>query len=116
MKQDFAKKMWPIMKAYAEGKTIQTKTKESDVWGDFPEPNFDSENLEYRIKLKPKFVPFTFEDNLVGKVIVRKRFSSREMITVQTSSDVRNDSMPISYKELLELYVFSDGSPCGKME
>jgi hypothetical protein len=65
---------------------------------------------------KPKLVPFSFEDDLLGRKIVAKANKNiKSMITIQgavTVDNGLNGLMP--YAELLENYEFLDGSPCGK--
>ena len=54
-----AKVLLPIIKAYAEGKTIQSRCVKGDtsLWYDDEDPSFDGD-FEYRIKPEPKFRPF----------------------------------------------------------
>ena len=49
----------PIIQAYAEGETIQSRCIKGDtsLWYDEEDPSFD-EDFEYRIKPEPKFCPF----------------------------------------------------------
>lgn len=51
MKIESAKKLWPIIKAYAEGKTIEVYSEYYGKWIEPPEPDFNEDN-EYRIKSK----------------------------------------------------------------
>ena len=54
--RDNAKEIWPIIKAYAEGKQIQFFN--GDKWIDLESPNFNEESCLYRIKSEPKYRPF----------------------------------------------------------
>ena len=51
MTREEAKKLLPIIKAYAEGKTIESRCIKGDtsLWYDDKDPNFD-DDFEYRIK------------------------------------------------------------------
>ena len=51
--------MLPIIKAYAEGKSIESRCIKGDksLWYDDEDLSFD-DDLEYRIKPEPKFRPF----------------------------------------------------------
>ena len=51
MKIESAKKLWAIIKAYAEGKTIEVYSEYYGKWIEPPEPDFNEDN-EYRIKSK----------------------------------------------------------------
>ena len=52
MTREEAKQLLPIIKAFAEGKTIQFGER------DIEEPSFDGPPTEYHIKLEPKYRPF----------------------------------------------------------
>lgn len=52
MTREEAKELLPIIKAFADGKTIQFRER------DVEEPSFDGCLNEYRIKPEPKFRPF----------------------------------------------------------
>lgn len=70
-----------------------------------------------RIKPEPKYVPFTFEDNLVGKIIIDNNGAIRSIINMQEIGGVfRGVSMDfISYNRLLNDFKFIDGTRCGKL-
>ena len=63
MTREEAKVFLPIIQAYAEGKTIQSRYVKGDtsLWYDDEDPSFD-DDLEYRIKPEPKFRPFNDEE------------------------------------------------------
>lgn len=53
MTREEAKKLLPIIKAYSEGKTIESRCIKGDtsLWYDEDEPSFDDvDDFEYRIK------------------------------------------------------------------
>jgi len=52
MTRERAAYLAPLIKAYAEGATIQCQTHESIPWQDIEEPTFLSTHLKYRIKPK----------------------------------------------------------------
>ena len=54
-----AKVLLPIIKAYAEGKAIESRCIKGDksLWYNDEDPSFD-DDFEYRIKPVPKFRPF----------------------------------------------------------
>ena len=59
MNRKEAKELMPIIKAFAEGKTIQSRCIKGDksLWYDDEDPSFDND-LEYRLKPEPKYRPF----------------------------------------------------------
>lgn len=56
MDRNQAKELLPIIKAFAEGKTIQ-QTDGYD-WYDLDDPDFIANSSSYRIKPEPKYRPF----------------------------------------------------------
>ena len=56
MDRNQAKRLLPIIKAFAEGKTIQ-QTDGYD-WYDLDDPDFIANSSSYRIKPEPKYRPF----------------------------------------------------------
>ena len=55
-----AKKLLPIIQAFSEGKTIQSRciTDEMPLWWDDNNPTFEIDDFDYRIKPEPKYRPF----------------------------------------------------------
>lgn len=59
MNKEQAKDLLPIIQAYVEGKTIESRCIKGDtsLWYDDNNPSFD-EDFEYRIKQGSKYRPF----------------------------------------------------------
>ena len=59
MTREEIKKMLPILQAFADGKTIESRCIKGDksLWYDDEDPSFDND-FEYRIKPEPKYRPF----------------------------------------------------------
>ena len=57
MTREEAAQLWPIIKAYSEGKYIEFKNCEG-VWLDIECPDFSSCIDDYRIKKEPIYRPF----------------------------------------------------------
>lgn len=57
--QNQAKEFYPILQAFAEGKTVQSRCIKGDksLWYDDEDPSFD-DDFEYRIKPESKYRPF----------------------------------------------------------
>lgn len=60
MDREQAKALLPIMQAFSEGKTIQSKciTDDISLWWDDNNPTFEVDDFDYRIKPEPKYRPF----------------------------------------------------------
>lgn len=67
-----------------------------------------------RPKSEPKWVPWTFDDQLVGIVVQHKASGMRRLITDQGTAEVYMSRDNVSYEFLLANYVRLDGTPCGK--
>lgn len=63
MTKERAAEMWPLVKAYSEGKTIQFGTRVSNDWIDMKNPDFSSDRLDYRIKPEPREIYFIWRDS-----------------------------------------------------
>ena len=59
MTREEVKEMLPVLQAFAEGKTIESRCIKGDksLWYDDEDPSFD-DDLEYRIKPEPTYRPF----------------------------------------------------------
>ena len=114
MKKEKAKKLSEILKAYSEGQTIQILKNNEwvDVVGELYNTMYSFETL--RIKPESRLVPFTFEDNLVGKIILTKGYKTMILSQHETGILTVNTSFLIDYDRLLNYYTFEDGSPCGR--
>ena len=60
MDREKAKALLPIIQAFSEGKTIQSRciTDEMPLWWDDNNPTFEIDDFDYRIKPEPKYRPF----------------------------------------------------------
>ena len=117
MTREKAREASEIMKAYADGKELQILR--MGVWGDcnIP-PMFDWNNYDYRIKPEPKYVPFTYEgrEQLRGKWLMHQNYHEDQHMIIRINMNgvgIKGDH--ISYQDLFDKYLFTDGSPCGKV-
>ena len=101
-----------VMQAYVDGKEIETF--DGKVWHHVNIPFWNWNDVDYRVKEEPEYVPFSFEDAefLIGKVVKHKKDKWVEMLTWCSPDEVLN----IPYEILLDNYTFIDGSPCGKLK
>lgn len=116
MERNTIDEMLEILTAYKEGKEIECYNKDVEDWCLVTNPNFNFK-FTYRIKPQPKvkkLVPFTYEDDLLGKFIKHKTSNEKSIIVEQTISGVFYGTNSSFYKYLLDYYTFLDGTPCGK--
>ena len=133
MNRQQAKELLPIIQAFAEGKTIQVKGPDNR-WYDYSgnrKLKFDSDPQKYRIKPEPKYRPF-----------VNNKECWNEMLRHQPFGWVRNKNVEynyyiidgvyysenyeegvafiagkaFNYKEMIDNYLFADGTPFGIKE
>ena len=136
MDRNQAKEFYPIMQAFAEGKTIETRMKPTadnngvtkDGWCEFNDWTEMKEleywvNVEYRIKLEPKYRPFKDAEECWAEMQKHQpfgwmKFKDTEcgyymLTSVATGVGVGiNDSL-FSYERIFNDYTFADGTPFG---
>jgi hypothetical protein len=69
MTREHAKKMLPIISAFAEGKTVQHRTGEHCPWSDHDTPSFSAPPENYRIAPEPKPRKWKPEEVPIGALI-----------------------------------------------
>lgn len=77
MTREEAKELLPVIKAFAEGKTIQVKVTDNR-WYDWKdktdELNFNSGPQNYRIKPEPKYRPFKSQEEFWQEMLKHQPF------------------------------------------
>lgn len=124
MTREEAKVLLPIIQAYAEGKTIQSRCIKGDesLFYDDEDPSFDGD-FEYRIKPEPKYRPFKDAEECWHEMLKHQQFgwvklkdteSGYYMLKGIASQVVIGfNETPFSYKKVFEDYTFADGVPFG---
>lgn len=126
MDRNQSKKLLPIIQAYAEGKTIQSRCIKGDtsLWYDDEDPSFD-DDFEYRIKpdSKPEsktdvnYRPFANAEECWQELLKHEPFGwvkdteANEYFNVYCISN-DNEGKDI-LKRMFKRCVFIDGSPYG---
>lgn len=97
-----AKEFYPIMRAFSEGRVIESRTKPSAVKGtsvpnDWTEINEIEywNNVEYRVKPEPKYRPFAYTEECWAEMLKHQPFGwikskedgSRSLITLIISKE-----------------------------
>lgn len=127
MDRQQAKKLLPIIQAFAEGEMIQTINTYGE-WADNYKPLFNCDPGMYRIKPKSRYRPFKDAEECWNEMEKHRHFG---WIRCKDTSipgkfmlinSLRNDEASIisgidfTYSELLECYTFVDGAPFGVKE
>ncbi|MQM90303.1 hypothetical protein [Segatella copri] len=128
MTREEAKKMLPILVAFAEGKVIECRTKPSliegtDVpndWTEMKEIEF-WRNTEYRIKPEQKFRPFKNAEECWAEMQKHQPFGwikgkGDEHHSLITSIIADDGISGFVLDEIMEHYTFADGTPFGIKE
>ena len=121
MTREEAKELLPIIKAFAEGKTVQIKVR--GKWVDLCETDFSRSPDEYRIKPESKCRPFQSQEECWQEMLKHQPFGWVKEISSETLyliNGIFNMGIGImedsSFKEALNIYEFKDGTPFGIRE
>ena len=126
------KRLFPILEAIKEGKTIQFHLPDGwrDIDGDdegFYLETLIGESDKYRIKPESKYRPFKDAKECMAEMLKHQPFgwivdedSYRSIaicddVSIEVPSFV-NDDFVISFKEAMDGYTFADGNPFGIKE
>ena len=130
MNREEAKKILPIVAAYAEGRVIQVFTN-TGIWvdsNDISLCNLGSRPEGYRIKHEPKYRPFKNAEECWNEMQKHQPFGwikSKDDSTINKFmfiDSLQNNAVNIctscdfSYNKLAECYIFADGTPFGMKE
>ena len=121
MDRNQAKELLPIIKAFSEGKDIETKT--GSGWISIENMSFAGNPDSYRIKLEPKYRPFKDAEECWNEMQKHQPFGwikpkDDDVVTKFMLIDaLRNEGIAVrtnirfNYHELLEHYTFADRTP-----
>lgn len=127
MNRQQAKELLPIMKAFAEGKTILCRLLGSKCWAEVKSLSFNIDRLEYRIKPEPKYRPFKNAEECFEEMKRHQPFGWIKDIHHQyfniitlcesTATKFQYDMVEYyNYQRLMNEYTFADGSTFGIKE
>ena len=126
MTREEVKEMLPVLQAFADGKTIESRCIKGDksLWYDDEDPSFDND-FEYRIKPEQKYLPFKNAEECWQEMQKHQPFGwvkwndVRYNIYVVSSTSVclingncENMDFAYAYQKL----TFADGTPFGVKE
>ena len=115
-----------VMQAFLHNKRIQSIIPNATFkWEDVKEPTWNWEKFDYRVKPKPKYVPFeTAEEFIIaqrnkGNVIINKGSGTKYNIFINASNivylvNIYSFSFLSTLKKIFDEFTFTDGTPCGK--
>ena len=129
MTREEAKRMLPIMQAYADGKTIEMLCY-NDEWKKVDEPSFKVDPKYYRIKPELKYRPFKTKEECwsemlkhqpFGWIIGGKDYENFYHIEYVYSCNPYNyhrvklsqNDMSFNYEHMFRDFTFIDGLPFG---
>ena len=114
-----------IMQAYERGEQIQVSARYNDLWEDIESPLFDWVNCNYRVKPKPKYVPFDtpyefleaqkehgVEVKSTNTGVVCGAFIDSQGRVLLVMNGIRDELNHVC--NMFGDYVFLDNTPCGK--
>ena len=125
MTREEAKILLPIIQAYADDKTIESRCIKGDksLWYDDEDPSFD-DDFEYRLKSEPRFRPFKDTEECWNEMqkhqpfgwVKRNGYYYNIVSTDITSVRIINNKgaiIIVSFSNLLSSYTFVDGTLFG---
>ena len=126
MDKEQAKELLPIIQAFSEGKTIESRYIKGDtsLWYDDNNPDFD-EDFEYRIKPESKYRPFASAKECFEEMQKHKPYGwVKDASKMYNITIIRDDGIIVNtsidgglynFESSLNLK-FADGTPFGIIE
>ena len=128
MKREEVKEMLPVLQAFADGKTIESRCIKGDksLWYDDEDPSFDND-LEYRLKTEPKYLPFANAEECFAEMQkhqplgwVKDKKDGHYVLITGVDDDTcgmsLNGNPAWSLSGIMDLFTFADGTPFGILE
>lgn len=138
MDRNQAKEFYPVLKAFAEGRVIECRTKPSELGKGWRDMNDWTEmkaiplwsNIEYRIKPEAKYRPFNDAEECWAEMLkhqpfgwIRNKFNTGGVIATIIFLDSRKGfkiytdfGQGNTPEDMMNSFVFSDGIPFGILE
>ena len=129
MNRQQALSLLPIIEAYAAGKRIQVKSSTNDLWyDDSGELSFNSDPQNYRIKPEPKYRPFIDGKECWNEMLKHQPFGWVRTMNAENDYYIidgvlHSENLDCSVvnmagenyycKEIIDIYLFADGTPFG---
>lgn len=112
MDRNQAKELLPILVAFTEGKTIQSRCIKGDksLWYDEEDPSFD-DDFEYRIKSEPKYRPFANAEECWKEMLKHQPFGWLK--TEDGYEPIQHVNEGDDFNATFKYCTFADGVPFG---
>ena len=123
MDRNQAKELLPIIKAFSEGKVIETKT--GSGWISIENMSFAGEPDGYRIKSESKYRPFAnaeecwqemLKHHPLGWLRSKRIKDIYQLITIRNNEIRIFADLPLRFSRAYREYEFLDGTPFGIKE
>ena len=118
MNRNQAKELLPIIKAFSEGKDIETKT--GSGWISIENMSFAGNPDSYRIKLEPKYRPFKDAEECWNEMQkhqpfawVKEKHSDRYSLITEVNRLSIKVKEGCLFTDSVKYYTFADGTPFG---
>ena len=122
MTREEVKEMLPVLQAFAEGKTIESRCIKGDksLWYDDEDPSFD-DDFEYRVKPEPKYRPFKDAEECWAEMqkhqpfgwLKSKKDGYYSFITMLNYRFRLNGYDGWRFDDVINKFTFADGTPFG---
>ena len=121
MTREEAKKMLPILVAFAEGKAIESRCIKGDksLWYDDEDPSFD-DDFEYRIKPESEYRPFKDAEECWAEMLKHEPFGwvktkDKGIRLCMSGLNQKSAFTQVGHKydEAFDEFTFADGTPFG---
>lgn len=129
MDKEQAKELWPIIKAFSEGKQIEIKSKAKGSYWDILEENdmkyIDFKKCDLRIKPEPKYRPFKDSEECFEEMKKHQPYGwVKDASKMYNITIIRDDGIIVNTSIDGNLYnfesslnlKFTDGTPFGIIE
>ena len=122
MNRNQAKELLPIIKAFSEGKGIETKT--GSGWISIENMSFTGNPKAYRIQSEPKYRPFANAEECWTEMLKHHPFGwvkcdkcFYNIVSVSnidvSMANVSGDIVTLYFSDVMEDNTFADGTPFG---
>ena len=118
MNRNQAKELLPIIKAFSEGKCVETKT--GSGWVNMENMSFAGKPKAYRIKPEPKYRPFANAEECWKEMQkhqpfawVKEKHSDRYNLITEVNGLSIKVKEGCLFTDSVKYYTFADGTPFG---
>ena len=123
MTREDLEKLWPILEAYRQGKTIEIYNVPDKTWYEHDDPGFDGDPDFYRVAPEPKYRPFQnskecWEEMAKHQPIgwIKSSIGTLYNILEIGKSGIVTKNSISGFSTAINDFVFADGAPFGIKE